>query len=70
MYFDSLALSLEHMYQITKTEPKLIRAFKGLNVEMPHVRVQKNLANEGIVDSIVRSGPCSMSIPTLSTTVF
>ena len=32
IYFDSLALSLEHMYSITKSEPKLIRAFKGLKV--------------------------------------
>ena len=45
VYFDSLALSLEHMYQITKSEPKLIRAFKGLKVDMPHVRIQKNLSN-------------------------
>ena len=45
VYFDSLALSLEHMYQITKSEPKLIRAFKGLKVDMPRTRIQKNLAN-------------------------
>ena len=28
-YFDSLALSLEHMYSITKSEPKLIRICLG-----------------------------------------
>jgi len=44
-YFDSLSLSLEHLYQITKTEPKLLRAFKGMKVDMPHIRVQKNLSN-------------------------
>jgi len=44
-YFDSLSLSLPHMYAITGAEPKLMRAFKGLKVDMPTSRVQKNLAH-------------------------
>ena len=45
IYFDSLNLTLEHMYSITQTSPKLIRAFSGHKVEMPSVRVQKNIAH-------------------------
>ena len=41
----SSTLTVLLLYSITKSEPKLIRAFKGLKVDMPRTRIQKNLAN-------------------------
>ena len=68
-YFDSLSLSLEHLYQITRAEPKLIRAFKGLKVDMPHIRVQKNLSSVRVAYTVA-SGQFSIPTPTPNTISF